>query len=200
MALHHPQPSQAVDAAIRSQLSFLAAKPEKELNALAGSKPSELTMEAPHEVYTLGLDQLLEGAYDLTGAKPTGWRYLLQQASGTVASAETTADPRGQQVFSLINSGPFVGATVDALDKAGQLAGGADDPPLEPRLLQVPALHALALWLHGPGPDGDIVLPLDPSPPSVDGSRQYTVAEYLAALKETAATVQPVGRDDLSAG
>lgn len=199
MALQHPNPSEAVVQVVQSTLSRFAEQPERSMNALGGSAPAELSMEAPHEVYNLGLDQL-DDAADLEVATSTGWRYLLRQPSGTVASAQTAIGAGGEPVFALFNSGPFVGATEQALAQADQLGGGPDDATLEPRLLQVPALHALALWLHGPGEADDIILPLDPSPPTIDGSRQYSVKEYLDALRLAAETVARVGRDDQTAG
>lgn len=199
MALEHPTPSAAVENAVRSTLGRFAEQPQHSMNALGGNAPAELSMEAPHEVFNLGLDQL-DDAADLEGATATGWRYLLRQGGGSVASAQTAIGAGGEPVFALFNSGPFVGATDDALAKAAEIGGGPADATLEPRLLQVPALHALALWLHGPGDSDDIVLPLDPSPPTVDGTRQYSVADYLAALRLAAENVARVGRDDATAG
>ena len=200
MALQHPEPSQLVAEAVRSQLNRLSGTPPEDLHALRGSVPTELSMEAPHEVYTLGLDQLASDS-GLASARAGGWRYLLQQGDQTVASAQTTVDETGAPVFALFNSGPFVQSTADALGQAERIAGeAARAEPLEPRLLHVPALHAMALWLHGDGDSTDVVLPLSPAPPPVEPDRQYSVDEYLAALREVATTVDPVGPEDTTGG
>ena len=149
MALRHPEPSPLVADAVRSQLNRLSGTDPEDLHALRGSVPAELSMEAPHEVYTLGLDQLASDS-GLASARPGGWRYLLQQGNQIVASAQTTVDETGAPMFALFNSGPFVQSTADALGQAERIAGEAERAePLEPRLLHVPALHAMALWLHG---------------------------------------------------
>lgn len=199
MPLQHAQPSQLVVDAVRSRLNALSGAPTEHQNALAGSTPTELSMEAPHEVYTLGLDQLASDS-GLASARAGGWRYLLQRDNQPVASAQTTADAAGAPVFALFNSGPFVQSTADALQQAEQIAGGGPGASLEPRLLHVPALHAMALWLHGSNTTTDVVIPLKPAPPPVDPARQYSVDEYLAALREVAATVDPVGPDDTTGG
>src|SRR5512133_1687156 len=113
MPLQHAQPSPRVAEAVRSQLNRLSEAPAEDLNALAGSAPAELSIEAPHEVYTLGLDQLASES-GLASARAGGWRYLLQRENATVASAQTTVDATGAPVFALFNSGPFVQSTADA--------------------------------------------------------------------------------------
>jgi hypothetical protein len=199
MPIQHAQPSPGVDAAVRSQLNRLSGAPPEELNALAGSAPAELSMEAPHEVFTLGLDQLASES-GLASASAGGWRYLLQRDNMPVASAQTTVDATGAPVFALFNSGPFVQATADALGRAERIPVSTPGESLEPRLLHVPALHAMALWLHGKEYSDDVVIPLRPAPPPVQPDREYSVDEYLAALREVAATVEPVGHDDTTGG
>jgi hypothetical protein len=197
MPLKHPEPSQLVADAVRSQLNRLSGAAAQDLHALAGSTPTELSMEAPHEVYTLGLDQLASGS-GLASARAGGWRYLLQQDDLPVASAQTTVDATGAPVFALFNSGPFVQSTADALARAEQIPASGES--LEPRLLHVPAVHAMALWLHGGNYTDDVVIPLQPAPPPVEPNREYSVDEYLAALRQVAATVDPVGQDDKTGG
>ena len=199
MALQHAEPSQLVADAVRSQLNRLSGTAPEELHALRGSVPAELSMEAPHEVYTLGLDQLASGSA-LASARAGGWRYLLQRGDQTVASAQTTVDDTGAPVFALFNSGPFVQSTADALGRAEQVARTTSGESLEPRLLHVPALHAMALWLHGSDDSTDVVIPLKPAPPPVEPDREYSVDEYLAALREVATTVDPVGPEDTTGG
>jgi len=103
-------------------------------------------------------------------------------------------------VFSMFNSGPFVASTAAAFTRAEGMGGAAGEAPLEPRLLHVPALHAMAVWLHGQDATADVVLPLAPTPPTVDSDRQYSVEEYLAALRDAAPRVDAVGVEDTTGG
>jgi hypothetical protein len=197
--LQHAQPDASVADVVRSNLSRLSQTPAEHQNALAGSAPAELSMEAPHQVYTIGLDQLATGA-GLASARANGWRYLLRQNNQTVASARTMTDATGAPLFAEFNSGPFVQSTAGALQRAEQVAGAGNGDVFEPRLLQVPALHAMALWLHGGPKSADIVIPLPPAPPPVQAERQYSIDEYLAALRTAAASVDAVDADNLTGG
>lgn len=199
MPLQHAQADQRVANVVRSQLDRLSAAPDAAQHALAGSAPAELSMEAPHQVYTLGLDQLASGS-GLASIRTHGWRYLLRRGNQVVAAAQTSMDATGAPVFAQFNSGPFVQSTADALQRAEQIAGAARGESFEPRLLHVPALHAMALWLHGGGRAKDIVIPLKPAPAPVRPDRQYSVDEYLAALRQAAGTVDTVGVLDKTGG
>jgi hypothetical protein len=199
MPVQYAQPDQRAADVVRSQLNRASGTPPADQNALAGSAPAELSMEAPHQVYTLGLDQLVSGS-GLASVRAGGWRYLLRRDKETVASAQTMTDATGAPVFAQFNSGPFVQSTADALQRAEQVAGARGGEPFEPRLLHVPALHAMALWLHGGRYAEDVVIPLKPAPAPVQPDRQYSVDEYLAALREVAATVPPVGVHDKTGG
>ena len=199
MPITHGQPNARHDQAVKNRLGSMAQQPAEQQNALAGAAPDELQMEAPHEVYTLGLDQLTAGV-DLEKVVPSGWRYLLRQGGETVAVAQTRIDDGGQPVFSQFNSGPFVASTQDALGRAEEFAGGADSADLAPRLLHVPALHAMALWLHGADDAADVIMPLAPTPPGIDAGRRYSVSDYLSALREAAATIPATRTGDTTGG
>ena len=200
MPLDHAIPSQHVADTIRARLESFAGTPDGELHALAGLVPADLSLEAPHEVYTLGLDQLAS-VRSLDVIQAGGWRYLLQRGDNAVASAQTVTDAVGTHVFAEFNSGPFVASTAEALSQARQMIGDTGtDASVEPRLLHVPALHAMALWLHSADSGTDVVIPLKPVPPTVDPDRQYSVEQYLAALREAATSVSPIGLDDTTGG
>jgi hypothetical protein len=198
MSLKYGRPDHPHDQAVQNQLDRLASQPGDQMNALAGAAPAELEMTEAHPVYVLGLDQVIAGA-DLSTISPIGWRYLLRQGGQTVAAAQTIVDA-GKATFAQFNSGPFVPATQEALGQAEQYAGGEEGEDLEPRLVHVPALYAMALWLHGTDGAGDVILPIAPTPPGVAANRRYSVQDYLDALREAAATVSPVGTDDLTGG
>jgi len=201
MPLRPAAPNAMHDAQVRQHLNTMARQPANQRNALAGAAPAELEMDVPHRVYALGLDQVREGA-DLDQAVPIGWRYLLKQGDQVVAAAQTVTDAGGQAAFASFNSGPYVDSTQQALgtaeEYAGAGAGSGDD--WEPRVLHVPALHAMALWLHTDAETTDVVLPLPPVPPGIEADRRYSVPDYLAALQEVAGNVEPASPSDTTGG
>jgi hypothetical protein len=200
MPLRHGRPNALHDKAVQNRLGHMAGQPAEQLNALAGAAaPDQLEMEAPHEVYTLGLDQVTSGV-DLEKVVPSGWRYMLRHEGAAVAVAQTMIDAGGRPAFAQFNSGPFVASTQEALGRAEEYAGGAGDADIEPRLLHVPALHALALWLHSGDGTSDVVLPMAPTPPGIDATQRYSVTDYLSALRQAAATVDPAQASDTTGG
>jgi hypothetical protein len=200
MPVEQPQPPDEVAEVVRSTLDRFESQPEesRRLQSLGDTRPGNLSMDSPHEVFTLGLDQL-QFASDLASARSTGWRYLLHEGDRLVASAEAVVTPEGRTAFSQFNSGPFVASTAEALER-GQSVAGARTETLVTRLLHVPALYAMALWLYHPGGGDDVVLPLRPTPPTVDPDREYSPQDYLAALREAAAAVSSVGPEDTTGG
>jgi hypothetical protein len=202
MPLQPAVPSPMHEAQVRQHLRTLARGAAHQQNALAGSSPDALDIEAPHPVYVLGLDQVLAGA-ELAKAVPVGWRSLLRQGDGqVVAAAQTVTDAGGQAAFASFNSGPYVASTSQALDTATEYADGdaGGGEAWEPRVLHVPALHAMGRWLHTETETTDGVLPLPPVPPGNDADHRYTVPEYLAALQGLAGTVQPTTASDTTGG
>jgi hypothetical protein len=185
-------PSDAAQA-VNAALAHFAGVPEARLHALQGTKPAELTPTAPHEVFSLGLSDLV-GPDPLAATRATGWRYLLAQDNQIVASAETVGGQAGGQRFSHFNSGPFVASTAAALDTVDGLAA-TDPASFELRLLHVQALHTMALWLHGDGAD-DLLVPLAPAPAGVEPNRAYPAADLLAILAGQAGAAAAIGPDD----
>lgn len=183
------------DAQISQRLGMAAREPDRMRNALAGAAPAELKTDVAHQVYVLGLDQLREGT-NLDRAVPVGWRYLLRQGDQVVAAAETIIDAGGKAAFASFNSGPYVDSTRRALGRAEAFAGAESGEDWEPRIIHVPALHAMALWLHTDADTTDVVLPLAPTPAGIEADRQYTIAEYLAALQTISFSVEALSRSD----
>ncbi|MCF6524325.1 hypothetical protein [Streptomyces sp. JJ36] len=127
----------------------------------------------------------------------TGWRFLLCAAdadaadgadrghgtdaeSGAAAAAAADAPAVGAAeamltadgwAFAHFGGGPYVASAERALRQAEVLP-----LPYQPRLLSVPELYMLTLWLHGdaeadaaagsPGPS-DLLVPLAPAPPGI---------------------------------
>lgn len=133
----------------------------------------------------------------------TGWRFLLGPATpaqdaesgdarargrrhtGVVSAAE--AVPAGDGwAFAHFLGGPYVTSAVRALGQAEALP-----LPCQPRLLSVPELYMVTLWLHtapdadpaGGFPDAaDLLIPLAPAPPGIAAHQPQRVDTLLPLL------------------
>jgi hypothetical protein len=160
-----------------AQYVHQVATPRGVFPALRDVVREELELVAPHQVYTAGLDALVERG--LAGAAQTGWRYLVADRGHIVASVELAGDA-GESP--LLNGGPYVAATesaVNDLERRPEVVA-AD---FELRFLKVPALHVAAAWLVGAQP---LVTPLAPAPSFLEAGRSYTEEEFASALQEPA--------------
>jgi len=114
-----------------------------------------------------------------------GWRFLIRCGDRAVAAAETRLTPDGW-AFSHFFEGPYIASTERALRQAESTT-----QPFQARLLSVPGLYMLTLWLHGDtASDGttgrpvptDLLVPLAPAPPGIAAHRAHRVAELLPLL------------------
>lgn len=115
----------------------------------------------------------------------TGWRFLISCGDRHVAAAETRLTPDGW-AFSHFFEGPYITSTERALRQAELMT-----QPYQPRLLSVPELYMLTLWLHAdhtvdgatghPAP-ADLLVPLAPAPPGIAAHRPHRVADLLPVL------------------
>lgn len=200
MPLHAPEPTAGESEVVRQAVYTFAENRRFRTEGLRNARADALTVTDPHQVFSLGLDDLRSGA-DLTAAKPTGWRYLVRDGDRVVAAAESVSDPAGEGPrFSQFNEGPFVPATAGALAVAGS-DRRVVDRRFTPRLLHIPALHATALWLHpddadDKADDDDLLVPLDPFPLDVQTGVPTPAAPLLRQLAELAAAIpdDPYGR------
>ncbi|UGT61256.1 hypothetical protein [Nocardia asteroides] len=186
MPLHLPEPPTEVPDKVRGKLRAFADGEKFSTKALRGARKDQLDLSTPHQIYTLGLDDITAGA-GLDAARAVGWRYLVVDGAQIIASAETTLAPDGTQQMSRFTEGPFVLATDKALKvvrKLPQLTAAGFDL----RLLRIPALYVMALWLHSPL--ADILAPLDPSPIGKEG-KPIPAAQFLTELAELARTTAP---------
>ncbi|MFH8470960.1 hypothetical protein [Streptomyces sp. NPDC017991] len=140
-----------------------------------------LTAELPLPVHVL--DRITPAGTSAT--RLAGWRFLIRCHERAVAGAETRLTPDGW-AFSHFFEGPYVTATERALRQAETMQGA-----YQPRLLSVPGLYMLTLWLHGDlaadGTEGhlaatDLLVPLAPAPPGIAAHRPHRVAELLPVL------------------
>ncbi|GEB59029.1 hypothetical protein [Streptomyces gardneri] len=178
------RPSPAPAPALRSVLTALGsptAVHEARTPALRAAQ-GPLSPELPLPVHVLGVT-------GTPGRSPrtrlAGWRFLIRNGERAIAAADTMLTPDGW-TFSHFFEGPYVTATERALLQAEAL------PTLyQPRLLSVPELYMLTLWLHAePEADGttdapaaaDLLVPLAPAPPGIAAHRPYQVADLLPVL------------------
>ncbi|MDI3424193.1 hypothetical protein [Streptomyces luteolus] len=125
----------------------------------------------------------------------TGWRFLLHSGEQPVAAADTMLTPDGW-TFSHFFEGPYVTSTAHALRQAEGLP-----VTYQPRLLSVPELYMLTLWLHGdlaadPGEGAprpaDLLVPLAPAPPGIAAHRPHRVANLLPVLTHRITPAPPL--------
>ena len=118
----------------------------------------------------LPLYRLDPGASPAGDPQLAGWRFLLSRGQRAVSAAETMLTADGW-AFSHFSEGPYIASTEHALRQAESLASD-----YQPRLLSVPRLYMLTLWLHSdvsaPAVSGrpgaaDLLVPLAPAPPGI---------------------------------
>ena len=101
-----------------------------------------------------------------------------------IASAELADQDTGSAGFQA-NEGPFVESTADAIDQAERDPELADGD-YEVRVLRIPALYVMALWLKDERGGADVLIPLDPTPAPLEAGRKYAPAELSSTLAEAA--------------
>lgn len=184
MALIAPKPSKQAADAVHS--AFLELNKNRAFRSPAlRSATGTLQLTEPHQVFTLGLTDLAAGK-GLDAAKPTGWRYLVQEDDKVLASAESVAvGSTNEHVFSAFNEGSFVASTASAIRAVREIPE-VEQGGFELRLLNVPGLYVLALWLHGTQGNGDLLVPLAPSPVEPPAGRPVAAAVLLKELADKA--------------
>ncbi|RKN44814.1 hypothetical protein [Streptomyces hoynatensis] len=191
MPLHIPQ---APAAAERSVLTALlpAKAPDSPPAGRGPLHPAPLATLKP--VLPLPVYQLapIAGPGEEPRAALTGWRFLLAKDGLPVGAAEATLTADGW-AFSHFCAGPFVPSTERAMRLADALPR-----PYQPRLLSVPQLYMLTLWLHtdhqaaadsgSPEPD-DLLVPLAPAPPGIAAERPARTEALLPLLTSRVPTL-----------
>lgn len=142
-----------------------------------------VTPVAPHRVYTMGRDALLEGR-GLAAARPAGWRAIVLQGGEAVAAVEFKGVAGDAHNFKSVNQGSLVEATAVAI-AAAELLPEVKAEHYELRLLSIPAIRLVALWLHGS--DGQLFLPLAPAPGHFKAHTPYGEAHFFELASALAA-------------
>lgn len=178
-----PPPPRAIET-LREGLESLLSTPSSSIRTrteeLGESFEANIDVTSPHLVYSVDLNEVAEGRI-LSAARPTSWRYMLLDGESAQSAAELAIDDNGEVTwFSHVDEGPFVQATVAGVEFAERLEAelGAD---YELRLLSVPSVYLVAVWLHGAD---DLLIPLAPSPGSLESDRAYTEEQIISGLLE----------------
>ncbi len=155
-------------------------------------EPAQNELTAPHRIYVLTLNDLMEHR-GLESARDVGWRYFVTSDSAVVATAETTsnegADDHQFASLSRDPSGPRAAEIISTIED--RPIGGSNE--FELRLLRIPAAYSINLWLHGD--TADYLVPIDPTPPSLQAGEMYQPDDVLEVLRSQAAEVD---RDDFN--
>ncbi|MBV2356363.1 hypothetical protein KUM39_18585 [Streptomyces sp. J2-1] len=191
MPLHvSPAPAPALRSVLTALGSPSAVREARTPSLRATQGPA--TPELPLPVHVL--DRLT--AQGPSATRLAGWRFLIRCGERSVAAADTMLTPDGW-AFSHFFEGPYIASTERALQQAEALTG-----PYQPRLLSVPGLYMLTLWLHGdiaadPGEGTpaatDLLVPLAPAPPGIPAHRPHAVAELLPLLTHRAGPARLLG-------
>ncbi|MFJ5730123.1 hypothetical protein [Streptomyces paradoxus] len=180
MPLHVPPAPAPALRSVLTALSSPTAVREARTPSLLGTQ-GPATPELPLPVHVL--DHVT--AEGVSATRLAGWRFLIRCGDRAVAAAETMLTPDGW-AFSHFFEGPYITSTERALRQAETMP-----QPYQPRLLSVPSLYMLTLWLHedctADGATGhpaatDLLVPLAPAPPGIAAHRPHRVAELLPVL------------------
>jgi hypothetical protein len=178
VAIHFPEPPQDVATAAAAHEIPGALQPRA---GAGGAAPP-----AAQPVFTAGMDAIVEHAGNVgrVANAPTSWRYASEvggaprvfefAAKGTPGKAQT---PR-------VGDDRFTPAIRHALTTA------QDDPRVrahdfEARLLRVPALKLLAVWLHGAGTN-DLFVPVARTTVDASPGELYDADDFRSRLHQAA--------------
>ncbi|GGS13214.1 hypothetical protein GCM10010252_60960 [Streptomyces aureoverticillatus] len=180
MPLHvPPAPAPALRSVLTALGSPTAVREARTPSLRAAQGPTSAELPLPvHE-----LDHVTAAGTSPT--KLTGWRFLIRCGERAVAAADTMLTPDGW-AFSHFSEGPYITSAELALRHAEAMPKA-----YQPRLLSVPELYMLTLWLHADCTDdgasgalapGDLLVPLAPAPPGIAAHRPHRAADLLPVL------------------
>ncbi|MBA0051069.1 hypothetical protein E0L36_09235 [Streptomyces sp. AJS327] len=199
MPLHVPQPPAAALHAVRAALATGAGR---------GGGPA--TTDPPRVGSALAVHELTGIARQAgpPSTTLTGWRFLLHEPGapdGTGAGSAEAVPAADGWICAGFSGGPYTASALRALRQAEALASAAPaGGRCEPRLLSVPELYMVTLWLRGgeqspeppaertgPAPS-DLLIPLAPTPPGLVAHQPQRASALLPRLSRrlTAARLQ----------
>ena len=160
----------------------LPAAPPEAAGAFRDHLPSVLAapvgLSGAIAVYAAGAQDIINERV-IGNARLTAWLTILSNEGEVVAAAEVGGDLQ----FSRMYEGSFVAGLAEAVRQA-EVRFADDNRDYELRLLRIPAVYAVALWLHAA--DADVLLPIAPAPRALRANALYGADELTAALRPIA--------------
>ena len=193
MGLKLPIAPKETQAVVTHALTRAHSSGRFALSGITGGGAAVVTPVAPHNVFTIGLKPLADGR-GLGAAQPSGWRAIVVQGNHPVAAVEFTGGG-GPQDYKSVNEGPLVQSSASAMAIAEELPQ-VKEKDYEPRLLQMPAIYLVAVWLHGD--KDEILIPLDPAPGAFKAFKAYPEKDFFE--QASALAKQRMGSDDAPKG
>jgi hypothetical protein len=154
-------------AAIGTELNHLLSRGPGSPAPRAGAEPAPAgspppRMSQPIPLYTIGLQDIHDSEF-LTAAREIGWRYVIfAEGPIAVADVEETESP-GKPHFRRLTRGPIAQRLVEAISLAEGIYRN-EQSDYELRMLEIPALYTVALWLNG---KQDAFIPIADGSPSL---------------------------------
>lgn len=193
MVLRVPETPEHAREAVRAVLATprrrTAPPPDSVFAGPSGSPDAEAddadpdvpgpTAVCPHRMFEIDLADLAAGR-GVEAARPVGWRWLIHERGRTVGAVEV-AEPVGGPPLARFTEGPFTTGTDAAVATVRSLPH-VERGYYELRLLHIPGLYTVALWLADLAGWQDLLVPLAPAPPGVQPLRPYPAAELAHTL------------------
>jgi hypothetical protein len=180
MAIRFPKPPESVvTAARRLSVGDRWSFAKGALEELGGAK-----RPPAQPVFTAGLEALVasDGDVERVAETPTSWRYASELGGGSRAVVFVTEGRAGEARATRMGDDRFTKPIGEALAVAqGDSRVSAGD--FEARLLRVPALKLLAVWLHAAGTE-DIFVPVVPTAVDAAPGRLYDAPDFRSRLRE----------------
>lgn len=143
--------------------------------------PRGLTAVRPHRMFEIDIADLA-ATRGVGTARAVGWRWLVHDGLSTVGAVEITDRGPGQQL-ARYTEGPFATGTDAAITTLRTLPH-VERGHYELRLLHIPGLYTVALWLADLSGRHDLLVPLAPAPPGVQPLRPYPADELAGTLAD----------------
>jgi hypothetical protein len=130
----------------------------------------------------------------LSAARVGGWTYLFIHGTNAVGMGELIADEKTGKALKAngLGSSDFSNETLEAMRIAEQLPQ-IKKSDYEFRRLDSPAIHFVAVWLHGKS--DDIIIPLPPTFGRWNAYQPYSESQMIKLLKPEAKKVLKAPRN-----
>jgi len=152
-------------------------------------------ISAHHPVYSAGLNSVLEATL-LKDAIFTGWNYIVfnrnQEKSEPLLTAQVPVGAleatKTQPHQAHLSYSTFGRDFIKAIHKAEKLRAKSEEE-FEVRVLEVPELYSISLWLHG---KHNLFLPLPPGPKELKPFVLTAEKRFLDILRDVAEQQSPM--------